>query len=91
MPPASGTGSFMARAYSRRASFWLWLRFLGTAMFTVTKWDEESGACLDRIFPRRDMPLEALAEDTSLQRAAKAFLRGGGKIGWADGVLTREP
>lgn len=60
-------------------------------LFTVTKWDEESSACLDWIFPRRDMPLEALAEDTSLQRAAKAFLRGGGKIGWADGVLTREP
>ena len=36
IPPDSGTGSFMALAYSRRASFWLWLRFFGTEMFTVT-------------------------------------------------------
>ena len=57
------------------------------SLFTLSDWDRESDACLDWIFPRRDMPLGELAENTSLQKKAKAFLLSGGKIGWAQGKL----
>jgi len=36
------------------------------------------------------IPVEDLPEDTSLQRAAKARLAAGGKIGMAWGVLRKE-
>ena len=57
--------------------------------FEILHWDEESPAALDWIFPRKDLPLQALAEDTSLQKKAKAFLLSGGKIDWALGRLKR--
>lgn len=59
--------------------------------FELVRWDKESDACLDWIFPRRDMPPEQLAENTSLQRKAKAYLIGGGKIGWALGKMKKHP
>lgn len=37
------------------------------------------------------MPPEQLAENTSLQRKAKAYLIGGGKIGWALGKMKKHP
>lgn len=57
--------------------------------FELLEWDKDSDAALDWIFPRR-MPTEELPESTSLQRAAKNFLRGGGKIGWALGRLRED-
>ena len=59
--------------------------------FELIECDRESDAFLDWIFPRRDVPLDQLAENTSLQRNAKAFLLGGGKIGWALGKLKKSP
>ena len=67
-------------------------RILGfQSAFELIEWDRESDAFLDWIFPRRDVPLDQLAENTSLQRNAKAFLLGGGKIGWALGKLKKSP
>lgn len=55
--------------------------------FEVQNVDWDSDGVLDWVFPGPRVPYEQLAETTSLQRAAKAYLMDGGKIGWARGVL----
>ena len=65
------------------------LRFASN--FQIERWDKESTAALDWIFPKRDIPLAELSESTSLQRAAKAYLVNGGSIGWAlEKLKTRD-
>lgn len=57
--------------------------------FDILRWEEDSEAFKDWIYKSRDIPLAQLPEDTSLQRAVKAHLLRGGKIGWALGRLKR--
>lgn len=57
--------------------------------FTVLRTDDESPAALDWIYGKR-LPYEQLPEDTSLQRAAKAYLLAGKKIGWTLAKLKDE-
>ena len=58
------------------------------ARFSVAKWEEDSPAFREWIFPSaKDAAIEDLPESTSLQRAVKKHLLAGGKLGWADGIL----
>lgn len=57
--------------------------------FEILHTDEDSMAVLDWICPDPNVPLEQLPEKTSLQRAVKAHLLAGGKIGWTAGRLKR--
>lgn len=58
------------------------------ARFSVTKWEQDSPAFRDWIFPETDgAAVEDLPEETSLQWAVKRHLLAGGKLGWADGIL----
>ena len=58
------------------------------ARFEVVKWEEDSPAFRDWIFPEaKDASQEDLPETTSLQRAVKRYLLAGGKLGWAEGIL----
>lgn len=54
--------------------------------FRVISWDEESREYLQWVFKRRDLPLEQLPENTSLQRNMKKYVLEGKKIGEAYGV-----
>ncbi|MDO5337868.1 MAG: acyltransferase domain-containing protein [Eubacteriales bacterium] len=55
--------------------------------FEIISWDKEEKEFLEWVFKRKDLPFEALAENTSLQRKMKALLLSGGKVGEAFGVL----
>lgn len=55
--------------------------------FDITSWDKESEEFLEWVFKRRDLPLEKLPENTSLQRSMKACLLSGGKVGEAFGIF----
>ena len=57
--------------------------------FEILKWEEDSEAFKDWIYGSRDVPTEKLPENTSLQRAVKAHLLKGGKVGWALGRMKR--
>ena len=62
--------------------------------FDLTSVDLEPMDVLEWVFrlteaQQKATPLEALAEDTSLQRSLKAFLLNGGKVGVARGTLAR--
>jgi hypothetical protein len=46
---------------------------------------------MDWVFGSRDIPLEELPEDTSLQRLLKPYLRNRGKIELASGKLISSP
>lgn len=61
--------------------------------FTVTHWEKGSEEdCWQWVFKKeKDCPLEALPEDTSLQRNMKACLRNGGTIGAASAVWDGSP
>ena len=54
--------------------------------FDIQRVDEENPAFMDWIYNSREIPLEDLPENTTLQRKVKAHLLSGGKIGWALGV-----
>ena len=49
--------------------------------FEVKSWNKEEDAYLEWVFKRKDLPLEKLPEETSLQRKMKAYVLQGGKIG----------
>ena len=55
--------------------------------FEVKSWNKEEGAYLEWVFKRKDLPLEKLPEETSLQRKMKAYVLQGGKIGEAYGEI----
>ena len=59
--------------------------------FEVYKVDTESDGFMQWVYGRKDIPLEELPESTSLQRAVKARLLAGGKVGWAYGKLVDDP
>lgn len=59
--------------------------------FVLTSQEEDSPGVLDWVYGRRDIPLESLPENTSLQRSLKQYLLDGGKVGWASGTLVSEP
>lgn len=56
--------------------------------FNVTRTDWESPWFMGWIWPRSDMPLEELPENTTLQKNAKKHLMAGGKIGSGYGEYT---
>lgn len=55
--------------------------------FDLVRWDRESKAAADWLFPRSDVPLQDLPEQTVLQKNAKAYMLNGGRIGWALGKM----
>lgn len=55
--------------------------------FEVLRWEKDSSAYLEWVYPVSDLPYGQLAEGTALQRAMKAYLLAGGKVGWALGRL----
>ena len=55
--------------------------------FEVKSWNKEEDAYLEWVFKRKDLPLEKLPEETSLQRKMKAYVLQGGKIGEAYGEI----
>lgn len=59
--------------------------------FVVGHMEVDSLAFMDWIYKSRDIPLEELPEDTSLQRKLKPYLRNNGKIEWASGKLISNP
>lgn len=63
------------------------LRF--AARFDILAEDGEREDYKTFVFGRSDIPPEGFAEDTSLQRAVKRHVLGGGKVGSAYGVLRR--
>lgn len=58
--------------------------------FEILRTNEDSMAVLDWICPDPSVPLEQLPEKTLLQRAVKAHLLAGGKIGRTAGRLKRD-
>lgn len=59
--------------------------------FDIEHMEEESLSFMDWVFGSRNIPLEELPEDTSLQRNLKAYLRINGKIELASGKLISNP
>jgi hypothetical protein len=59
--------------------------------FEVQKVEEDSLAFMDWVYGTRDIPLEKLPEDTSLQRKLKPYLLNNGKVEWASGKLISNP
>ena len=55
--------------------------------FEVLRWEKDSSAYLEWVYPVSDLPYGLLAEGTALQRAMKAYLLAGGTVGWALGRL----
>ncbi|QAA30474.1 acyltransferase domain-containing protein [Clostridium manihotivorum] len=55
--------------------------------FEVQHVEEDSLAFMDWVYGTRDIPLEKLPEDTSLQKKLKPYLLNKGKIEWASGKL----
>lgn len=60
-------------------------------LFVVDHLDEDSLGFMDWVYGRRDIPIEELPEQTSLQRNLKPHLLNGGKIEWASGKLIANP
>ena len=58
--------------------------------FEVKSWNKEEDAYLEWVFKRKDLPLEKLPEETSLQRKMKAYVLQGGKIGEAYGEIPEQ-
>lgn len=58
--------------------------------FEVKSWNKEEDAYLEWVFKRKDLPLEKLPEETSLQRKMKAYVLQGGKIGEAYGEIPKQ-
>ncbi len=59
-------------------------------LFEVVSWEKEADDVLEWVFKRKDLPLEKLPEDTSLQRRMKQYLLNGGAVGEAGAVLSPE-
>ena len=58
-------------------------------LFSVREVDRTSDEFLQWVYKRKDIPLEELPENTSLQRKMKEYLRKGGQIGEGAGVLKQ--
>ncbi|MBS5523362.1 MAG: DUF5596 domain-containing protein [Clostridiales bacterium] len=58
-------------------------------MFEICSVNEKDMSFMEWVYKRRDIPLEALPENTSLQRNMKRFLLSGGQIGEASGKLKK--
>ncbi len=59
--------------------------------FVLTSQENDSPGFLDWVYGRRDIPLENLPEETTLQRKLKQYLLNGGKVEWANGILISNP
>jgi len=59
--------------------------------FIIGYVEEDSLGFMDWIYNSRDIPIEELPEDTSLQRNLKPHLKNNGKIEWASGKLSSNP
>lgn len=59
--------------------------------FIIEHIDEDSLGFMDWIYGSRNIPIEDLPENTSLQRKLKPYLRNNGKIEWASGTLITNP
>ena len=55
--------------------------------FTILSVEEDSPGFMDWIYGGRDIPINELPEETTLQRRLKPHLLNGGKIEWATGKL----
>lgn len=59
-------------------------------LFEVVSFDGYAQDYRQWVFKNRDLPPERFPENTSLQRAMKAFVLRGGKVGCALGILKRD-
>lgn len=59
--------------------------------FIVDHVDYETNAFLVWVYKKKNLPIEQLPEETTLQRRMKKYLLNGGKIGWANGKLIDNP
>ena len=59
-------------------------------MFQIKEVYRDSDEFMEWVFKRKDIPLEELSEDTSLQRNMKAHLLSGGWVGEGMGSLKPE-
>ncbi len=59
--------------------------------FIIGKSDEESLGFMDWVYGSREIPIDDLPENTSLQRNLKPYLQNGGKIEWTAGKLITDP
>ena len=59
--------------------------------FDIQDMDKESLGFMDWVYGSRDIPLDELPENTSLQRRLKPYLRNNGKIEWTTGKLVSNP
>jgi hypothetical protein len=59
--------------------------------FDIGNMEVDSLGFMDWIYGSRDIPIEELPEDTSLQRKLKPYLRNNGKIEWTSGKLVSNP
>lgn len=59
--------------------------------FELEQVESDSLGFMDWVYGSRDIPLENLPENTSLQRKLKPYLLNGGKIEWASGKLISNP
>ncbi|MBE5983754.1 MAG: hypothetical protein E7248_10705 [Paenibacillaceae bacterium] len=59
--------------------------------FEIQDMDEDSLGFMDWVYGSRDIPIEELPENTSLQRRLKPYLRNNGKIEWTTGKLVSNP
>jgi hypothetical protein len=59
--------------------------------FDIKHMEVDSLGFMDWIYGSKDIPLEELPEDTSLQRNIKIHLRNNGKIEWTSGTLISNP
>ncbi len=58
--------------------------------FTITDIEPEAKDYLEWVFKNRDLSLDQVPQETSLQRKMKAYLVGGGLIGHAFGILKTD-
>lgn len=59
--------------------------------FDIEHKEADSLGFMDWVYGTKDIPLEELPEDTSLQRKLKPFLQNNGKIEWTSGKLIANP
>ena len=59
--------------------------------FIIGDMEVDSLGFMDWIYGSRNIPIEELPEDTSLQRKLKPHLRNSGKIEWTSGTLISNP
>lgn len=59
--------------------------------FVIEHVEADSLGFMDWIYGRKDIPIEELPEETSLQRSLKPHLQNNGKIEWASGKLIANP